>query len=133
MSRLSTLNEYAAHNPTLGAIPNVEMEIKLTDSKVVRHLPFPVPFKLHSAFKEEISRLLKMGIITESKSNYSCPAFVILKSNGTIRLIVNYRAINRITVPESYPFPDLWKEIRSLPPSTIFSQIDLIVVGKRYR
>lgn len=39
--------------------------------------------------------------------------------------MVDYREINKATISDSFPFPDLYKEIRSIPRSSWFSQIDL--------
>lgn len=47
------------------------------------------------------------------------------KKNGNIRLVVDYRAINKVTQPDVYSFPNMHDEIRSIPRSEWFSQIDL--------
>lgn len=101
------------------------MRIKLTDPRVFKKQPFTVPFKAQDALKNEIDRLKGLGLITESKGLYACPAFAIMKKSGKIRLIVDYRPINKVTVPDNFPFPNMHDEIRSIPQSHWFSQIDL--------
>lgn len=88
-----------------------------------------MPFKAKKAFDEEIENLLKLWIICESVSQYVSPDFPIMKKNGTIRLVVDYREINKVSIPDSFLFPDLHQEIRSILKSKYFSQIDLL---KRY-
>ncbi|KAI4292771.1 hypothetical protein PAPHI01_2045 [Pancytospora philotis] len=119
------LRAYAEHNPELGAIPNQLMRIELTSDCPFRRLPYSVPIRLQERLKEEIDRLLRLHIITPSVSPYACPAFPILKRNGDIRLIVDYRPLNAITIPDAFPFPNLWEEVSSIPQSRCFSQIDL--------
>ena len=75
------INSFANLNPELGNIPNQTMPISLTSKKPVRRLPYPIPFALRQALKQEIERLLKLKIIKKSTSPYSCPAFPILKKN----------------------------------------------------
>lgn len=119
------IEEYQKQNPTLGAVSNYEMEIKITDDSPIHRKPFTVPHKLRTALENEIYRLKELKIIRESSSRYACPAFVIVKKNGDMRLVVDYRPINRRTISDSYPFPNMHEEIRSIPKSEWFSQIDL--------
>lgn len=39
--------------------------------------------------------------------------------------MVNYRKLNQITLPDSFPFPHIWEELRSIPQCKIFSQLYL--------
>lgn len=57
------------------------------------------------------------------------PDFPIMKKNGTIRLVVDYREINKVSIPDSFLFPDLHQEIRSILKSKYFSQIDLLKIS----
>lgn len=119
------ISEYATHNPELGTIPNVEMEIKVTSDAPIRKLPYKVPFKLLEPMKDEIKRLMKLGVVVESESSYASASFPILKRNGKIRLIEDYCTINSVTVKDAHPFPNMWEEVQSIPRSEFFSQIDL--------
>lgn len=101
------------------------MKIELQNEDPIHKYPFKIPFKLQEPLKEELKRLLDLGIIKESTSPYAFSAFPILKKNNNIRLIIDHRPLNKITVPDSFPFPDLHDEIRSIPQSDWFSQIDL--------
>ncbi|KAI5152459.1 hypothetical protein ENBRE01_2846 [Enteropsectra breve] len=47
------------------------------------------------------------------------------KKSGGIRLIVDYRAINSITIKEAFPFPNVRDVLQSIPKSKVFSQLDL--------
>lgn len=88
------IQEYSQSNPILGTIPNQKFEKELNDSSPPRKLPYPIPFKLIDATKNEIERLHKLGIIQRSSSEYACAVFPILKRNGEIRLGFDYRPLN---------------------------------------
>ncbi|KAG0420260.1 Retrovirus-related Pol polyprotein from transposon [Dictyocoela roeselum] len=66
-----------------------------------------------------------MNIIRPSKSPYSSPAFQIIKRNGKIRSVIDYRKLNSITVPNPYIFPTIQDLLSQLNTSKIFSKIDL--------
>ena len=62
--------------------------------------------------REETQRLidefLEAGLIQESNSPYAAPAFIVpRKNNRPGRLVVDYRALNKITVPDASPLPEL--------------------------
>ncbi|KAI5152754.1 hypothetical protein ENBRE01_2980 [Enteropsectra breve] len=110
----------------LNAIPGVKMKIKITDTTPISKYPYPVPGKMREAVNNEIKRLTELGVIRKAKCvEYASPAFPISKKDGSIRLVVDYRAINAITVKEGFPFPNVHEELRAIPKSKIFSQIDL--------
>lgn len=119
------LKRLTEHNQVLGTIPGHKMEIRVKDLEPRVRIPYKVPVKSKKAFDDEITRLLELGIIRKSRSRYVSPAFSIMKKNGNVRLVVDYREIDKATIPDSFPFLDLYKEIRSIPRSSWFSQIDL--------
>lgn len=76
--------------------------------------------------QKEIERLLKEGIIRKAKcTEFASPAFPIVKKNGDIRLVVDYREINKRTIKDAFPFPNVRDELLSIPKSSIFSKLDL--------
>src|SRR5699024_4676779 len=70
-------------------------------------------------------KLLTLGIIKRSNSKYVASCFPIDKRDNSIRLVVDYRKLNAVTEKESYPFPNVWEELTSIPRGQIFSKIDL--------
>lgn len=83
------------------------------------------PQRLEAA-KREIDELLKAGICRPSKSNWSSPAHLVKKKDSNEwRLCGDYRALNRITVPDRYPVPFLQDFANVFHGKTIFSKIDL--------
>lgn len=77
---------------------------KLTDSKPLFAKPYRIPESMSSEIDKEIKDLLQRGLICPSKSRYASPAFPLMKKNGSVRLIVDYRNLNKVTEKEVFPF-----------------------------
>ena len=109
----------------LGIMSDTQHEILLYDNIPIKQKPYSVPMKLKLPFKKEIERLLKEGLIRKSTSQYSSPAFPIIKHDGSIRLVIDYRKLNAKTIKQAYPFPNVTDQLLSLNNAVIFSTIDL--------
>ena len=67
------LHEYADVFKGVGTLPSGPYHIKLKDSyKPLQHQPRPVPLGMQSAYKAELDRLVKEGIITEVHEHTNC-------------------------------------------------------------
>ena len=73
----------------------------------------------------ELDKLVDNGIIRPSNSCYAPPAYPILKRNGEIRLVVDYRRINAITEKETCTILGIQDQLIDLQESKFFSTIDL--------
>ena len=102
-----------------------EHTILLHDPTPIQRKGYTVPLKIIEDTRKEIDKLKKLGIIRNSKSNFCSPAFPILKKNGNIRLVVDYRQFNKQTLPTVYPLPLIHYYLQQLNGSKVFSQIDL--------
>jgi hypothetical protein len=89
------VNEFPAlFSPVLGTANCEAYEIELCDSTPVQSPPYRcAPPKL-SALRSVVGELLDQGVIRNSKSPYASPAFLIPKSGGGHRLVVDYRKVN---------------------------------------
>lgn len=78
-----------------------------------------------SGVEEEIKQLTEHQIIVPSTSRFNSPAFPILKRNGKIRVVIDYRELNKLTSKTPYIFPTISKILSQLNHSIVFSKIDL--------
>jgi hypothetical protein len=83
------------------------------------------PNKL-AELKKQSQELLKKGLIQPSTFDWACPAlFVKKKKEGTLRMCVDYRALNVVTIKNKYPLPRIDILFDQLVKARVFSKIDL--------
>ncbi len=72
------------------------MTIDTGDSPPIRQPSYSVPVGIRDAVKEELDSLVECGVI--ERSNLSSPLVPVRKPGGGIRLCVDYRRLNEVTV-----------------------------------
>ena len=77
------------------------------------------------ALKEYIKEILIKGFIRKSKSPAGVPILFVVKKDVTLRLCIDYRRLNAVTVRNSYPIPRINVLLESFKGATIFSRLDL--------
>ncbi|XP_062704100.1 uncharacterized protein LOC134286499 [Aedes albopictus] len=114
---------------TLDTTPICEHEIVLKEEsklcKPIRLYPYPIAPKIQTGLFEEIDRLLEIGIIEESNSDWSLNIVPIRKASGAIRLCLDARKLNERTVRDAYPLPHPGRILGRLPRANYLSTIDL--------
>ena len=75
--------------------------------------------------RKQIADLLLKGYIEPSTSPYGAPVLFVRKKDGSLRLCIDYRALNKITIKNKYPLPRIDDLLDQLNGSTCFSSIDL--------
>eukprot|EP00983_Pelagomonas_calceolata_P016879 531349-Pelagomonas_calceolata.AAC.1 len=76
-------------------------------------------------FHKQTEDGLKKGLIEPSSSPYGAPVLFVQKKDGSLRMCIDYRALNNITVRERYPLPRIDDLLDKLQGCTIFSSLDL--------
>ena len=129
------LLEYAEFNP----IMTTEAALELPKHSVYDHSidfkdgitpPWGPIYPLNKTELEELQKWLKkmtgLGAVRESKSVCSSPMLFVPKGHGRgLRLCINYRAINKITVPNRYPLPNMDELKERVRGAEYFNKIDL--------
>lgn len=65
--------------------------------------------------KRQLADLLEKGFIRPSTSPFGAPVLFVHKKEGTLRLCIDYRALNKITIKNRYPLPLIDELIDTLP------------------
>ena len=92
------LREYSDVFKGIGTLPGGPYHIRLKEQyRLVQHPPRSVPVAMQSAYRAELNRLVKEGIITEVKEhtewiNLKVP---VMKSNGSLRLCLDPKDLNK--------------------------------------
>ena len=75
--------------------------------------------------RRQLDEYLEKGFIRPSTSLYGAPMLFARKKDGTLRMCVDYRALNKNTKKDAYPIPRIDDLLDRLQKARIFSKIDL--------
>ncbi|GFN74707.1 scan domain-containing protein 3 [Plakobranchus ocellatus] len=100
-------------------------EIRLITDAVIRVKPYPLPFAAREFVTQEVNDLLSLGVTEPSDSPYCFSIVVVKKKDGSMRLCIDFRKLNAVTVFDAENIP--WQEdlFNQLSHATIFSSCDL--------
>ena len=102
-----------------------EHQIEVTSEEPIRSKPYAIPYNVRESLKEDIQAMLQMGVIRESKSPYASPVVVVRKKDGTNRVCVDYRKLNRLTVFDPAPGNTAEEIFQKMAKKKYFTRIDL--------
>src|SRR3979490_228859 len=111
---------------TLGPHRPYDLKITLEEGAKMPHPP------LYSLSNSELEALctfidehLNMGFIRSSRSPHAAPILFVCKKDGLLQLCIDFRALNKVTKKDRYPFP-LISDLLDIPrKARIYSKIDL--------
>jgi hypothetical protein len=87
--------------------------------------PYRIPVNELVELKKQIAELQSKGFIRPSSSPWGAPVLFVEKKDGTQRMCVDYRLLNKVTIKNKYPLPkieDLFDQVKA---ASIFSKVDL--------
>ena len=120
---------FARDDTDLGSAPDLKMKINLSDTTPVRKTYMSLPRPLYQEVRTYLSDLISRNWIAKSNSPYSSPVVCVRKKDGSLRLCVDYRELNRKTIPDRQPIPRIKDVLDSLGGNHWFSTLDQ---GKAY-
>ena len=90
--------------------------------------PFRYPFRLavteSKELEKQLTELLEKGYIHPSSSPFGAPVLLVKKKDGNMRLCIDYRALNKVTIKDRYPLPHIGTLIDRLCGAQYFSKVD---------
>jgi hypothetical protein len=111
--------------PGMPSDRGVEFVIELQPGTApISKRPYHMPPKELAELKNQLQELLDKGYICPSSSPWGCPALFIKKKDGSLRMCVDYRPLNAVTIKNKY-LPRIDVLFDQLAGAKVFSKIDL--------
>ena len=90
-------SQFAQDETSIGMTPLTSMSIDTGTTNPVSQKPYPIVMKHYDWVKNEIEKLLAAKVIHSSHSSWSAPIIVVPKGDGGKCLVIDYRALNKVT------------------------------------
>jgi hypothetical protein len=75
--------------------------------------------------KSQLEELIQKHFIRPSVSPWGAPVLLVKKKDGSMRLCIDYRQLNKVTIKNKYPLPRIDDLLDQLKGASVFSKIDL--------
>ena len=116
---------FAHDDSNLQCIKGVEHRLELTDYTPLRQRPYKTDAKSQEIIDEIVVGLLENGIIEPSNSDWASPVLLVLKKDGSHRMCVDYRRVNKVLLKDQWPLPRIQDILDALGGAKVFSVLDL--------
>ncbi|GJU70094.1 putative reverse transcriptase domain-containing protein [Tanacetum coccineum] len=112
--------------PGLPPARPVEFQIDLIPGAApVARAPYRLAPSEMKELSEQLQELSDKGFIRPSSSPWGAPVLFVKKKDGSFRMCIDYRELNKLTVKNRYPLPRINDLFDQLQGSSIYSKIDL--------
>ncbi|KAI3369517.1 hypothetical protein L3Q82_007728 [Scortum barcoo] len=118
-----------ATDDDIGCIEKLKLSISLKDLDPVARTYLSVPKPLYKEMKDYLHNLIAQGWVKRSNSSYASPVVCVRKKDGSLRLCIDYRELNKKTHPDRQPIPRVQDILDGLGVHSWFSLLDQ---GKAY-
>ena len=119
-------SSFAVNDSELGTIDIIKCEINVEKATPIRSQPYRVNYDTQQKIDQHITQMLKDDIIEPSISPWSSPVVLVKKKDTTnTRFCVDYRKLNKVTIKDSFPIPNIEEILDSLGNMKYYSTLDL--------
>lgn len=104
----------------------VTHDIEVTNTNPVNSKPYRMPPKRLAILEEEVKRMLDLGVIRESESDYNSPMIIVEAPGKDPRPCIDYRKLNAVTKDQVFPIPNIDERIEKVSAARYISTLDLV-------
>lgn len=101
-------------------------DIDVGDSQPIKQHPYRINPKKRVIMKSEVTYLVAHGFATRSQSPWSSPCILVPKSDSTFRFCTDYRKVNAVTRPDSFPLPRMEDCVDKVGAAHYVTKLDLL-------
>lgn len=109
----------------LGYAKGVTHKIILTDLEPIKQRPYRVSPALQQIIDKEVKSMLEADIIEPLSSAWSSLLLLVPKKDGSYRVCVDYRKLNKVTKKDAYPIPFISAILDKLRNAKFLSELDI--------
>ena len=118
-------SQFTKDETSIGTTPLTSMTIDTGNSDPISQKPYPIAMKHYQWVKEETERLLSAKVIHSTRSSWSAPIIVVPNGDGGKHLVIDDRALNKVTRKVTWPMPKVEDIFAKLNRATYFTTLDL--------
>ncbi|GJQ92511.1 putative nucleotidyltransferase, ribonuclease H [Tanacetum coccineum] len=112
--------------PGLPPVRQVEFQINLIPGAApVARAPYRLAHSEMQELSNQLQELSGRGFIRPSTSPWGAPVLFVKNKDGSLRICIDYRELNKLTVKNRYPLPKIDDLFDQLQGSSVYSKIDL--------
>ncbi len=93
---------FSKYKNDIGHLKTFEHDIEVYQRRPIYVRPYKIPHSVENVVEKKITELVEMGILKECCSPWNFPLIPVKKKSGDIRLCVDYRRLNDITVKKVF-------------------------------
>jgi hypothetical protein len=111
-----------------GIPPNRQVEFKIDlvpGAAPIAKAPYRLALPEMQELSKQLEELLEKGFIRPSSSPWGAPILFVKKKDGSMRMCIDYRELNKVTIKNRYPLPRIDDLFDQLQGAAWFSKIDL--------
>ncbi|KAG7355485.1 reverse transcriptase RNA-dependent DNA polymerase [Nitzschia inconspicua] len=111
----------------LGCYPHYKVHLELDENaKPFRCREYPVPYAHRKVFKEELERLVDIGVLSRAAaSKYLSPTFIVPKKDGRVRWVSDFRKLNSMITRKVYNLPRIQNILKRRSHYKYFTKLDI--------
>ncbi|MEW8546530.1 MAG: reverse transcriptase domain-containing protein [Candidatus Thiodiazotropha sp.] len=116
---------FAAKDSDLTFTDTIKFKIDTGNAPPIRLRPYRIPLRNQPIVHKAVDEMLEAGIIRKSHSQYSFPVVIVDKKDGSKRFCIDFRALNKVTKPISWPLPLIDDVLSLLKGAKYFTSLDM--------